>query len=276
MTPRRHPDAAARLLDDAAARLEALDRGAPLGLAGRTSPLGPLERRRFLAAGGSALAAALLAGCNSFGPRSARGLLELAERANEHVERWLLRHTSMDHAPRAARIAGRSFPAYHISRHVPVWDERRRGPWRLEIAGLVERPLRLSLDDLVRLPAVQQRVNHYCVEGWTAVATWWGVRVRDLARLAGARPEAQYVDFQSFDADYHESWDLESATHPQTLVAYARDGRYLPPAYGAPARLHSPVKLGYKCTKYLTRVVFMAERNGGYWSDRGYEWYAGT
>jgi DMSO/TMAO reductase YedYZ molybdopterin-dependent catalytic subunit len=100
--------------------------------------------------------------------------------------------------------------------------------------------------------------------------------VRDLARLVGAQPAARYVDFQSFDEDYHESWDLESATHPQTLVAYARDGRYLSPAYGAPARLHSPVKLGYKNTKYLTRVVFMAGRNGGYWSDRGYEWYAGT
>jgi DMSO/TMAO reductase YedYZ molybdopterin-dependent catalytic subunit len=100
--------------------------------------------------------------------------------------------------------------------------------------------------------------------------------VATLARAAGALPEARYVDFQSFDAGYHESWDLESATHPQTLVAYGGDGRALGPAHGAPARLHSPVKLGYKSVKYLTRVVFLAERNGGYWSDRGYEWYAGT
>ena len=76
--------------------------------------------------------------------------------------------------------------------------------------------------------------------------------------------------------DYHESWDVESALHPQTLVAYGKDGHLLPPAYGAPARLHSPVKLGYKNTKYLTRLVFRRERNGGYWSDQGYEWYGGT
>jgi DMSO/TMAO reductase YedYZ molybdopterin-dependent catalytic subunit len=102
------------------------------------------------------------------------------------------------------------------------------------------------------------------------------VRVSELARLAGALPAAQAVDFQSFDAGYHESWDLESATHPQTIVAYAMDGRYLGPAHGAPARVHSPVKLGYKNTKYLTRVVFLPSPNGGYWSDQGYEWYAGT
>jgi DMSO/TMAO reductase YedYZ molybdopterin-dependent catalytic subunit len=89
-------------------------------------------------------------------------------------------------------------------------------------------------------------------------------------------PEAEYVDFQSFDSGYHESWDLESALHPQTLVAYGLDGGTLGPAHGAPARLHSPVKLGYKNVKYLTRVAFLPKRNGGYWSDQGYEWYGGT
>jgi DMSO/TMAO reductase YedYZ molybdopterin-dependent catalytic subunit len=69
---------------------------------------------------------------------------------------------------------------------------------------------------------------------------------------------------------------MDSAMHHQTLVAYAMDGHYLGAGHGAPARVHSPVKLGYKNTKYLTKVVFMPERNGGYWSDRGYEWYGGT
>ena len=263
MSDRQLSGAAARLVDAAVARLEMVERA-------------PLGRRRFLTVGTRALAAALLAACDSQGPAGAQRLLRLAERKNEGLERWLLRHTSMDRAKPGARTAGRSFPSYFVSPTVPLWDEQRRGPWRLEVAGLVERPMHFTLDELTRLPHVQQRVDHYCVEGWNAVATWWGVRVRDLARLVGAQPAAQYVDFQSFDEDYHESWDLESATHPQTLIAYARDGHYLPPAYGAPARLHSPVKLGYKNTKYLTRVVFMAERNGGYWSDQGYEWYAGT
>ena len=204
-----------------------------------------LDRRRFLLASGTSLAAALLAACDAQGPASARRLLRFAERKNEGVERWLLRHTSMDHAAAGAADAGRKFPAYYIAPTVPVWDAVARGPWALQVDGLVTRPLRLSLDELVRLPQTQQRVDHFCVEGWNAVATWWGVRLRELARIAGVRPEARYVDFQTFDRgddkDFHESWDLESALHPQTLVAYAKDGAFLPPAYGAPARIHSPV-----------------------------------
>jgi DMSO/TMAO reductase YedYZ molybdopterin-dependent catalytic subunit len=235
-----------------------------------------VDRRQFLGVAADALGALFLAACDSQGPRKARALLTFAERKNEGLERLLLRHTVMDHAARGAKAAGASFPSYFISATAPVWDTAARGPWTLEVAGLVRRPLRLTLDDLMRLPRVTHRVDHFCVEGWTAVAERAGVRVSELARLVGAAPEARYVDFRSFDEDYHESWDIESATHPQTIVAYAQDGRLLSPAYGAPARLHSPVKLGYKNTKYLTRVVFMPERNGGYWSDAGYEWYAGT
>ena len=235
-----------------------------------------IDRRRFLAAATSSLGALLLAACDSSGPKRARPLLEFAERTNEGIERLLLRHSVMNRAPKSARLAGNAFPSYFISDSVPVWDAATRGAWTLEVSGLVRRPLRLSLDDVVKLPRVSQRVEHFCVEGWSAVAERTGVRVSELARFAGATPDAQYVDFQSFDDGYHESWDLESATHPQTLVVYAQDGRMLSPAYGAPARVFSPVKLGYKNTKYLTRIVFLPQRDGGYWSDQGYEWYGGT
>jgi DMSO/TMAO reductase YedYZ molybdopterin-dependent catalytic subunit len=234
-----------------------------------------LDRRRFLALGGLSLTA-LLAGCDSGGPAWAQGLLEVAQRKNESVERLLLHSGARNEAKRSAANAGEAFPSYHISKSVPTWDEGARGRWALEVSGAVRKPLRLTLEDLTMLPRVSQRVDHFCVEGWNAVARWTGVRVSDLARMAGATPDAGYVDFQSFDEDYHESWDLESALHPQTLIAYGLDGAPLTPAHGAPARLHSPVKLGYKNTKYLTRVVFMPARNGGYWSDRGYEWFGGT
>lgn len=235
-----------------------------------------VDRRRFLFLSGASVTSVLLAGCDSRGPDSARGVLRFAERQNEKVERWLTRHTAMDRAPAGARAAGAAFPSYFISSSVPIWDEAARGTWKLEIGGLVQRPLSLSLDDLVRLRGSSQRVNHYCVEGWTAVAEWTGVRVSELAKLAGVLPETQAVDFVSFDNNYHESWDMESAMHPQTIIAYGMDGRMLGPAHGAPARLHSPIKLGYKNTKYLTRVTFLPERNGGYWSDQGYEWYGGV
>ena len=231
-----------------------------------------IDRRQFLWLTGTSV----LAACNSEGPKSAQRLLRYAERKNEIVERGLFRHTSMDVAGSSVPNTGVAFPMYYIASAVPVWNVATAGPWTLEVSGAVDRPLRLSLDDLTRLPHLTQRVNHYCVEGWTAVASWTGVRVSELARLAGRHADAQYVDFQSFDDGYHESWDIESALHPQTLIAYGMDGHFLGPGHGGPARVYSPVKLGYKNTKYLTKVVFLPTRNGGYWSDQGYEWYGGV
>src|SRR5205823_6813513 len=141
-----------------------------------------------------------------------------------------------------------------VSHQTPVWDEAANGQWHLEVGGMVRTPLKLSLADLAALPRTGYRLDHFCVEGWTAVATRTGVTLADIARVAGVQPGARYVDFQSFDDGYHESWDIDSAMHPQTLVVYAQDGHYLNAAWGAPARIYSPVKLGYKNTKYLTRI----------------------
>jgi DMSO/TMAO reductase YedYZ molybdopterin-dependent catalytic subunit len=234
------------------------------------------DRREFLRALGLSAAALALNACNSGGPPQAEKVLRYAARKNERLERLLLRHTSINRGSPGAVVAGNEFPSYYISEAVPVWDPSWRGIWRLEIGGMVERPLSLTLEDLLRLPRQTQRVDHFCVEGWTAVAEFSGVRLRDLAALVRPDPKAVVVDFESFDAGYHESWDLETALHPQTLVVYGKDGQPLSPAFGAPARVHSPAKLGYKNTKYLTRVMFLPEANGGYWSDAGYEWYGGT
>mgnify|MGYP001603436613 CR=1 FL=1 len=234
------------------------------------------DRRDFIRVGGMSLGAALAAACGSEGPDRAQKLLDYAARKNESVERLVFRHTSMDHAKANVRAAGSALPSYFIADSVPTLDAAGTAAWRLEVGGMVAKPLSLTLADLMRLERKTQRVNHYCVEGWTAVVERTGVPFRALAALAQADPNAGYVDFQSFDDGYHESWDIESATHPQTLVVYAKDGALLPPAYGAPARVHSPVKLGYKNTKYLTKIVFMPARNGGYWTDQGYEWYGGV
>jgi DMSO/TMAO reductase YedYZ molybdopterin-dependent catalytic subunit len=235
-----------------------------------------MDRRKFITITGSAVSAAILASCNSRGPKAAQKLLRYAERKNEVVERALFRHTAMDATISGTRLTGAALPSYFISKTVPVWSDAVNGPWSLEVGGMVDRPLRLSLQQLMSLPRTTQRVNHYCVEGWTAVEQWTGVRVRDLAKIAGVHPGAEYVDFESFDDGYHESWDIDSAMHRQTVVAYGLDGHLLGPAHGAPARVYSPVKLGYKNTKYLTRVMFLPRRTGGYWSDQGYEWYGGV
>ena len=233
-----------------------------------------MDRRRFLTISAASFSSALLA-CNQ-NPEKAGRLLDAFEQKNETLERGLFRHTAIDKVPGSAGVAGNDFPKYFISDRVPVWDTAARGAWTLEITGAVKKPLTLTLDQLVGLRGISQKVDHFCVEGWNARAEWTGVRMSDLAKLVEPTAEAQYVDFVSFDKDYHESWDMDSAMHRQTLIAYGMDGRMLGPGHGAPARLHSPVKLGYKNTKYLTKIVFMPAKNGGYWSDLGYEWYGGT
>ena len=234
-----------------------------------------MHRRRFLTVSAASLSSALLAACDA-NPKSAGKLLAIAESKNEGLERGIFRHDRMNRVPTSAKLAGNDFPKYFISKQMPVWDPAVRGAWRLEVSGAVRTPLSLTVDDLMQLPHITQKVDHFCVEGWNARAEWTGVRVSDLSRACGMTSDAHYVDFQSFDDGYHESWDMESAMHPQTLIAYGMDGRMLGPGHGAPARVHSPIKLGYKSTKYLTKVVFMPQRNGGYWSDQGYEWYGGT
>lgn len=234
-----------------------------------------IDRRKFLGITGASVAASILAACDSRGPKSADRLLNYAEKKNEKLERSLLRHTSMDATISGTRLAGAALPSYFISKTVPMWNDAQRGQWTLEIGGMVDTPLKLTLPQLVALPRMSERVNHYCVEGWTAVEQWTGVRLSDLARMVGVHKGAEYVDFLSFDDGYHESWDIDSAMHPQTVVAYGLDGHMLAPAHGAPARVYSPVKLGYKNTKYLTKIMFLPTRTGGYWSDEGYEWYGG-
>jgi DMSO/TMAO reductase YedYZ molybdopterin-dependent catalytic subunit len=148
--------------------------------------------------------------------------------------------------------------------------------WRLDVGGLVRRPTSLSLDEIQRLYELSYTVKHHCVEGWSAIATWTGVPLHVVADLVQPRPEARYVQFDSFDADYYNGWDLKSAMHPETILAYGFNDQDLMPDHGAPLRLYAPHKLGYKLTKYLTRITFTGERPGGYWEDQGYPWFGGV
>lgn len=241
----------------------------------RARASGLLDRRAFMRLSTLGIGATVLAACNSAGPKSAQSLLTFATRQNEKFERWLLGQQT------PARIgslepAGARFPTYWVSDSVPIWDEAVRGAWSLEISGAVKSPRTFTYDDLRTMKMETQRVPHYCVEGWTAVADFSGVPMRTLLAAVQPNADAKFVDFMSFDDGYHESWDIESSMHPQTMVVLAKDGKRLSPGYGAPARVHGPVKLGYKNTKYLTKIVVMPVANGGYWSDRGYEWYGGT
>jgi DMSO/TMAO reductase YedYZ molybdopterin-dependent catalytic subunit len=232
-----------------------------------------LDRRDFLRLGVAAGSASLAAGCGWDGGDLVRPRLLSISKLNDWVgEKVLFSPTRLAHTyPASARST--SLPSYYISDRTPTLQDP--AAWRLTVDGLVATPLSLTLDDLQRLPRTSYTVKHHCVEGWTAIASWAGVPVSAIVERCAPRPTARFIMFRSFDADYSNGWDMASAMHPQTILAYAMNDNPLPAAHGAPLRLYSPTKLGYKLTKYVVSMTFMDERPGGYWEDQGYPWFGG-
>ena len=160
--------------------------------------------------------------------------------------------------------------------------------YRLEIGGLVERPIALSLIELLALPNRTQITRHDCVEGWSAIGKWKGARLAAVLEVAKPKPAARFVVFHCADPMaqdgtdfYYESIDLDDAFHPQTILAYEMHDAPLPVQNGAPLRLRVERQLGYKHAKYVMRLELVesfaqiAGGNGGYWEDQGYQWFAG-
>ncbi|MDQ6611626.1 MAG: hypothetical protein M3Y64_04265, partial [Gemmatimonadota bacterium] len=159
---------------------------------------GKLDRRDFLRLGTVTLGGVLLGACNSTGPAWADRWLNTAEKQNERVERWLFSHTSMNKGSPGAIIAGNKFPSYFISDTVPKWDYAA-GPWSPQITGAVKKTMKMTLADLMSVKSLRHRVDHFCVEGWTAVEILTGARMSEIARIVQPTADAHYVDFQSFD-----------------------------------------------------------------------------
>lgn len=156
--------------------------------------------------------------------------------------------------------------------------------WRLNVSGLVEQPMQLSLADLRAMPHQSQITKHNCIQGWSGVAEWTGVPVSELLRVCKPCQEARYLVFTSYqhqdiegkDRPYYEVIDMRLAKHPQTILAYEMNGKPLPIAHGAPLRLRVETQLGYKMVKYLRSIELVAdyssvgEGQGGYREDVQY------
>ena len=232
-----------------------------------------LDRRAFLRLGTAAGSASLVAACGWDGGALVRPRLLSISRLNDWVgEKVLFSPTRLARTYSPSERSA-SMPNYYISDQKPMLQNP--AAWRLTVDGLVTTPLSLTLDDLMRMPRTSYTVKHHCVEGWTAIASWSGVPVSAIVERCAPRSRARYIMFKSFDADYSNGWDMASAMHPQTILAYAMNDNPLPAAHGAPLRLYSPTKLGYKLTKYLVSMTFTEERPGGYWEDQGYPWFGG-
>ena len=228
------------------------------------------SRRDFLKMAGISSSGLILGGCGV--PIFADVVGAVSEPFNQKVEELLFQPQTLVPEFAASQIE----PDKLIVNTFGFTPEIDPAAFRFIIDGEVNQPMSLSMNEIQKMPFTSTITRLVCVEGWAAIVQWGGVRLRDLIQLAQPKSSVQYVYFQSADR-YLESWDLRSCLHPQTLMAYQKNGERLSIQNGAPLRLASPVKLGYKQSKWVTRISLVSQlgRSRGYWEDQGYEWFAG-
>lgn len=239
-----------------------------------------LDRRDFLRLGLVAGPVSLAAACGWDGGSAIEPQLRAFSRVNDWVGEHIFQSNQRLAREYPISMRTRDFPHYFVTRPTaPVLPAPET--WSLEVGGAVKKPARLTIEMIQQLPRVTYTVKHHCVEGWTAIGTWTGAPLSSVIAMVEPTERGRYLRFDSFDRDpggrqYYNGWDLKSAMHPQTILAYAFNDQPLRPERGAPLRLYSPVKLGYKLTKYVTRISFTLDRPGGYWEDVGYPWLGGV
>ncbi len=253
-----------------------------------------LSRRNLLLGALHGTGLLVLSGCQRVFDSLSRNdtvqsILEAAESGNRRVQRLLTgraklaqEFTDKEISP-TFRANGNPPP---ITMEYTADAQNQWTKWRLEVSGLVKQPTSFSLTDLKAMPSRTQITRHDCVEGWSVIGKWKGVRLEEIMNRVQPMTEAKYVVFRCMDTDsdgnnYFESIDLIDAVHPQTILAYELNDRPVPIDNGAPLRLRIENQLGYKHAKYIRALEFVAslqkigKGKGGYWEDQGYEWYAG-
>jgi DMSO/TMAO reductase YedYZ molybdopterin-dependent catalytic subunit len=257
-----------------------------------------IARRRFLTSASICATGLALTGCDAFDRLSnrddeVRAVLEKANSLTYRVQRMLIggnrlaQEFSESDIRQQHRANGTSNPTdvdYQALASTKFAD------YRLEVSGLVTTPKSFSLSDIKSMPPRTQITRHDCVEGWSSIAKWTGTPLATILDQVSVKDSARFVVFECFDTvdqtlsgpiKYYESIDLVDARHAQTILAYGMNGMDLPVENGAPLRVRVERQLGYKHAKYISKITLVDDLatfgsgHGSYWSDNGYEWYAG-
>jgi DMSO/TMAO reductase YedYZ molybdopterin-dependent catalytic subunit len=250
-------------------------------------------RREVLAFGIGAVAAA--AGAGFLLPQNTLSRLGVRQNMDSPGKEWLLNKALRidDDVAEALYSRNRMVPTYTKSQITPIKNNYNGATpdpgyisgWNLTLEGLAS-GLSVSLDIrnlTTRFSVHEQITRQVCVEGWSAIAWWAGLRFDDLLRAYPPMSQAKWARIESavnLDASanpdpYFMSLDLATARHPQTLLATHLNGQLLTVDHGAPLRLLVPVKLGLKNVKAITRITFVAVEPRDYWAERGYSRYDG-
>ncbi len=229
-------------------------------------------RRSFLRGMASLGTLTFLTGCDVVDGFSAEKVLRKMSELNDGAQAWLFDPGQLaPEYPDSAITRPFPFNAYYPEEDAPEVDAR---DFKLEVGGLVDSKNSWTLDELYALPQEKQITRHICVEGWSAIGSWTGVRLSEFLRRVGADTRARYVWFQCAEG-YSNTIDMATALHPQTQLSFRFDNEILPRKYGFPMKCRMPTKLGFKNPKHVVAVHVTNSDLGGYWENQGYNWHSG-
>ena len=158
----------------------------------------------------------------------------------------------------------------------PVLDAHGAPPvdlaaWQFEVEGLVDKPLKFSLDEFMSLPPVKVYSDFHCVTRWSRLDNvWTGVSTSEIARLSGVKPETKFVLAQAYDYGWTTNVPIEYFLKEDSLFAFLHDGAPIPAEHGGPVRLIIPQLYAWKSAKWVKGVRFLAEDQPGFWEEGGY------
>jgi DMSO/TMAO reductase YedYZ molybdopterin-dependent catalytic subunit len=231
-----------------------------------------IDRRGVLRGSLSLGALAMLTGCNISDRDSVQTILRAVSSFNDGVQGLLFNPTKLAPTYSAAEVVKppRFNAYYEIERVKPV----DIGTWKLELAGLIQDKRSWTLDQIYAIPEQEEIIKHICVEGWDYIGQWSGPNLKQFLTHVGADLTAKYVAFHGND-NYMESIDMASALHPQTILATKYAGEPITDPYGAPLRLRTAVKLGFKNPKWIRAIEVTNTYVEGFWEKQGFNWFSG-
>ena len=239
----------------------------------RKPVIGGIERRQFLRQTLSLGALSLLTGCDITDNDQVQSVLRLMSRWNDRAQAFLFSDQRL--APTFAE--SEVVRDFRYNAFFPVADVPKlsAADYRLQLSGLIANKHPWSVEQLHALPQESQITRHVCVEGWSMIGKWGGPRLSNFLQRVGADLSAKYVGFQCADG-YYGSIDMPSALHPQTIMAVKFADEIIPAKYGYPFKMRIPTKLGFKNPKWVTTIFVTNRYPGGFWEDRGYNWFSGS
>jgi len=239
----------------------------------RKPVIGGIERRQFLRQTLSLGALSLLTGCDITDNDQVQSVLRLMSRWNDRAQAFLFSDQRL--APTFAE--SEVVRDFRYNAFFPVADVPKlsAADYRLQLSGLIANKHPWSVEQLHALPQESQITRHVCVEGWSMIGKWGGPRLSNFLQRVGADLSAKYVGFQCADG-YYGSIDMPSALHPQTIMAVKFADEIIPAKYGYPFKVRIPTKLGFKNPKWVTTIFVTNRFPGGFWEDRGYNWFSGS